>query len=279
MAVFKCKICGGALEIDDNESVVVCEYCGRPISTTFESESVSNKKNKKGRLKKKRKKLGKKAKRIMLVISLVVILIAITSVIITLLPSKYKWDEVLLKSALPVPVSEYGDLYDNCADDLYLVVTNTSFLEYEDYVKECENKGYTYVLESSASSYKAYNSDGYELELEYSEYNEKMTISLEVRVAGVISWSHSELAALLPVPKSNMGTIVNDNSYFYELYLGNISKDEFNEYVADCESRGFTISCQKQDDYFYAKNESGHELSIEYYGCDLIYLQLETPDD
>ena len=28
MAIFKCKMCGGTLEIDNNESVVECEYCG-----------------------------------------------------------------------------------------------------------------------------------------------------------------------------------------------------------------------------------------------------------
>ena len=28
MAIFKCKMCGGALEINSNETVAVCEYCG-----------------------------------------------------------------------------------------------------------------------------------------------------------------------------------------------------------------------------------------------------------
>ena len=28
MAIFKCKMCGGTLEITNNESVAVCEYCG-----------------------------------------------------------------------------------------------------------------------------------------------------------------------------------------------------------------------------------------------------------
>lgn len=28
MSIFKCKMCGGALEIKDGESVAVCEYCG-----------------------------------------------------------------------------------------------------------------------------------------------------------------------------------------------------------------------------------------------------------
>lgn len=28
MSIFKCKMCGGALEINNNETVAVCEYCG-----------------------------------------------------------------------------------------------------------------------------------------------------------------------------------------------------------------------------------------------------------
>lgn len=28
MATFKCKMCGGALEIADNQTVCECEYCG-----------------------------------------------------------------------------------------------------------------------------------------------------------------------------------------------------------------------------------------------------------
>lgn len=28
MAVFKCKMCGGSLEIISGQSVAVCEYCG-----------------------------------------------------------------------------------------------------------------------------------------------------------------------------------------------------------------------------------------------------------
>ena len=28
MAVFKCKMCGGALELSGNETVATCDYCG-----------------------------------------------------------------------------------------------------------------------------------------------------------------------------------------------------------------------------------------------------------
>ena len=28
MSVFKCKMCGGTLDIKENETVATCEYCG-----------------------------------------------------------------------------------------------------------------------------------------------------------------------------------------------------------------------------------------------------------
>ena len=28
MSIFKCKMCGGALKINKNQTVAVCEYCG-----------------------------------------------------------------------------------------------------------------------------------------------------------------------------------------------------------------------------------------------------------
>lgn len=28
MVIYKCKMCGGALEINNNEKVAICEYCG-----------------------------------------------------------------------------------------------------------------------------------------------------------------------------------------------------------------------------------------------------------
>ena len=43
MAVFKCKMCGGTLEINNNETVAVCEYCGtRQTLPKSNDEVVSN---------------------------------------------------------------------------------------------------------------------------------------------------------------------------------------------------------------------------------------------
>ena len=43
MAIFKCKMCGGTLEIKNNETVAVCEYCGtkQPIPS-IRDENLQN---------------------------------------------------------------------------------------------------------------------------------------------------------------------------------------------------------------------------------------------
>ncbi len=43
MAIFKCKICGGSLDIADGNSVAVCEYCGtKQTVPTTKDEVVAN---------------------------------------------------------------------------------------------------------------------------------------------------------------------------------------------------------------------------------------------
>lgn len=43
MAIYKCKMCGGALDVKDNETVAVCEYCGsKQTVPTQSSEVISN---------------------------------------------------------------------------------------------------------------------------------------------------------------------------------------------------------------------------------------------
>ena len=40
MAIFKCKMCGGTLEINNNEGIVECEYCGTQQTIPTTSDDV-----------------------------------------------------------------------------------------------------------------------------------------------------------------------------------------------------------------------------------------------
>ena len=275
MALIICSECGK--EISDKAEA--CPHCGCPVSGEIKSNSFPMESADIN------KEIDQKSNKIrwikpwMLIVGAGVLAAVILFIVITSLPSKYKWNEVILKTALPEPTSEYGRLYTNDADDLYLTVNKVSFSEYESYVDNCVSKGFTFVVESDSSSYTAFNSEGYELDLDYHEYNEALDISLDVRVSGTIKWSNSKLAALLPVPKSNVGSIVNDYTYGYEVYIGDVSKSEYDTYISECKINGFNLNEQIQNTAFYAENELGYELTVEYYECGLIYIDLNVPED
>ena len=208
-----------------------------------------------------------------------VVLIVVISVISSHFSSKYNWAEVLLNTELPKPTSSYGELNRNKADCLSVSVEKVDFSDYKSYLDECIEKGYIYVVESSQSSYTAFNEDGNELDLTYYENDKELRIILKIRNSGTIKWSNSELAMLLPVPKSNLGSVENDYKYGYEVYVGNTTKSEFVDYISKCKEKGFKINVQETEDYFYAENKRGYELIVDYYECDLVYICLEIPDD
>ena len=281
MSKIKCIMCGGEFEINDNETIVTCEYCGnqQTLPKLDDEKHAGTNDN---------KKKNRKIKPWILIVGTIV-LCAVVAVIVFLSisenkssePSVYIWDDVLLKSHLPEPPSTYGELTSNDADNLSLTVENISFSDYETYLNECIDMGYTFVIESDASSYKAYNSEGCELKLEFEDWDDgfELEIDLTPRVPGIFKWSSSNLATLLPVPSSNVGDIRWDYTCGYEVYVGNTTKAEFDAYISECEARGFDFNVQRQDTAFYAENNRGYELIVEYYGCDLIHIDLEIPDE
>ena len=43
MSIFKCKMCGGTLEINKEQSVAICEYCGtKQTLPKFDNERRAN---------------------------------------------------------------------------------------------------------------------------------------------------------------------------------------------------------------------------------------------
>ena len=41
MSVFRCKMCGGTLEIQNNESVATCEYCGTKSTEKVSADEIT----------------------------------------------------------------------------------------------------------------------------------------------------------------------------------------------------------------------------------------------
>ena len=272
MALIKCSECGK--EISDQAKA--CPFCGCPLSLM---DTIITPKSTSDEIAAENSNKKKKAKCWIAISSITVLLFVISIVVIALLPSRYNWDKILLSKALPEPTSKYGNLYTNESDDLYLSVEKVSFAEYETYLSNCIKMGYTYVIESNTTSYAAFNDDGNELRLNYYEYNQILDICLDVRVTGVIKWSTKEIAIGLPIPSSKIGSVINNYDEHYEVYIGETSKDEYSAYILECETNGFCINTKKSDCIFSAENDFGYILSVEYFECDMMHIDVHISSE
>ncbi len=190
---------------------------------------------------------------------------------------KYAWNEVVLADMLPKPKSPYGEIISNSEDYLSLDVTKTSEEQYGKYIEDCKNKGFTIDAETTGSFFCAYNDKGYKLSLSY--YDNKMHIGLDAAMElGTLTWSDSEMAKLLPVPKSTIGNIRQDDEKGFVAYIGETTIDEYNAYVEACEDKGFTVDANKTEKLYSAKNEDAYKLSVEYKGNNMIYISVDEPE-
>lgn len=57
------------------------------------------------------------------------------------------------------------------------------------------------------------------------------------------------------------------------------TRTEFITYTSECEATGFNLNTQTQDNAFYAENDIGYELIVEYYECDIMYICLDVPEE
>lgn len=80
-----------------------------------------------------------------------------------------------------------------------------------------------------------------------------------------ITWPTSAIAQLLPVPEDlSNGVISSDRENYLSVYLGKLSKDDYQSYVEQCKEKGFTVDYSSSDDYYFANNSEGYRLSVDY---------------
>lgn len=192
---------------------------------------------------------------------------------------KYAWEEVILAEMLPEPESPYGKIDSNSDSYLSLSVLMVTEEEYNKYLEACREAGFTIDSEVVGTSYYAYNEAGYKVLLNYYDYNSEMHVGLDAGMQlGELTWSNSEMAQLLPAPDSTVGEIQKDNETGYSVYVGNMSKEAYADYVAFCEEKGFTIDADKQEKHFSAKNAESYKLSVEYKGNNIVYISIDEPE-
>lgn len=192
--------------------------------------------------------------------------------------SKIDWNEVELIGVVPTPPSKVGTVFTNSGEKLWASLDEVSDSQYNEYVKDCINSGFTIDTEKNSNTYKAYNEDGYYLNI--SHYGDGLSITVEAPMElGTIQWPVSTAGNLLPAPQSTTGkfSYEHDDSFF--VYIGDTSKADYNAYVAACSDSGFTVDYSKSDTSYSADNADGWHILVKYEGCSVMSISIKSPKE
>lgn len=191
----------------------------------------------------------------------------------------YEWPSVGLNQYLPIPPTEYGDIKTDDETRFNIEIYRVSPEDFEGYVKNCKEKGFTISTTKTDSVFYAYHAEQYELDIFYWEGKETMDIFLDAPLKmSEIKWPDNKLVKQIPQPESLTGNIRWENSEYFGVYIANTTPEQYNEYVDRCIEAGFTIDYSRGDKTFHAYNKAGYYLVVEQHLFDKIYISIEIPE-
>ncbi|MBQ2938631.1 MAG: hypothetical protein IJE05_07205 [Clostridia bacterium] len=197
---------------------------------------------------------------------------------------KLDWSEIELSEFIPEPENKYGKITTNRSNLAMIDISKITKKDYKNYVQKCIDNGYTIDLEYEPwdTVYGAFNDKGYSIRIVYLESEEEMGITLktpEKDTMKEIEWPTNGLGAMLPAPKSNLGDISWNNSTTFIVHIGDTTISDYNEYVKNCEEKGFTNDYSKSDKSFSAYNSEGYKVHLMYLGANVVEISLKVPQE
>lgn len=257
--------------MDKPPKMVMCRSCNTPIPKNAKACPSCGAKNTKPFYK----------RGWFIILAVIVVIIAIVSVGGSRGKSeKFVWGELELSGFLPEPKSNVGEILTNSEEHLSIYIHKTSEEAYKAYLEECESLGFIVESNKSEQNYNAFNEEGYKLSLWYNDSDKELHIGLDAPMKmGTLQWPTSEIASLLPVPKSTIGSISREASDGFFIYVGDTSKADYAAYVDACSAKGFFVDYDKGDTYYYADNADGYHISLHYQGNNVMTIEIGQAEE
>ena len=194
-------------------------------------------------------------------------------------------DIKMSNTPLIIPETELSVLIPQIEDGKGEIVTNNEYhftveyygiseQEFEDYKKMCKDMGFTIDCESTGSLFDAFNEDGYNIRITY--YDRKMHVGIDDKMdMGKIVWPDTKVADLLPKPKSDYGQISSASDSCVILYIGNMTIEDYKDYVNECMEKGFNKDVSQTSDHFHADDKKGNGVMVEYRGFNTVFIRID----
>lgn len=280
----KCKNCGSEFEGK------FCPECGTKAEaeTTVTSQSVQQQPDVSQQVppvlnakpagtgeKKPKKPIYKRWWFICIVILLV---LGVVALVTANKKGKPDWSGVILKEAIPQFPSNHGSIFINSEEELCVSLDKVTDEQYNKYLNQCMERGYTVDTKKTTYSYDAFNSEGYSINLSHIGDNLTITVKAPMQL-GTISWPTGIAGDLLPEPSSTIGKFNYEHDTNFSVYVGDTGKEEYDEYVTDCSDYGFDVDYDKGENYYRAYNDDGYYLSLSYEGNNIMLVRIDEPEN
>lgn len=182
--------------------------------------------------------------------------------------------ETELSVLMPQIEGGKGEVVTNNSEYFSVTYYGISESEFEAYKKDCKNRGFTIDCENTGSLFDAFNEDGYNIRITYYLSEMYITVSDDLEMSTIV-WPTSEVADLLPKPKSDYGNISSSSDTCLIIYIGNMTMDDYAEYVNECIQKGFTKNMSQTDDHYHADNADGYHVLVEYRGFNTVFIRID----
>jgi len=175
----------------------------------------------------------------------------------------FEWPDTELSRLLPQPPSDKGEISSIDAESLMIQVDEISISQFETYITQCKEKGFSNDSEREGNIYSADSTDHFYLELQYTDYDSEMNIYLEApKMVGALQWPSTALTSVIPDPKSGNGEITHNDEEKLWILVYDYSESKCESYLNEIEKYGFTIDSKTDSATYEAYNESGYHITI-----------------
>ena len=268
MTSFKCKSCGGTLEINNDYASATCEYCGNQVVLTDEMQEYAKKlkeENEQNQQKEQRKKWAEQNDKLMeeaeknkrayifknSALSPILIIFAVITffagVNLIRCSEVFRGLFLLTSTAIAVVAWLMGmQIISEKRKGLHIFVSLISFAVFALYV-------YVYAISPNITGEKQTE--------QYTEiYSQDASFE----------WPVEGIALYLPDPNAKRGTILENTPELFRTNIKGISDVEFEQYVGACKASGFTIEVDRDFITGYSKSYSADYCAYNSDGYFLI---------
>ena len=203
----------------------------------------------------------------------------------------FYWGDLQLGDKIPEVTENYGEILENTGTCLKFKVDYELFQPYS-YISQCKQMGYIYGHEYSISGYgprvifQAFNKDGFEITIWDNTGILTAYYTIEVtpyKHMREFDWNNWGMSECLPQPASNIGVSCRCSKCYGTLYVANISRQQFDNYVQACADTGFDSQYESwtpgEFDKYQSSDEDGNRVTLQYYDGDVMSIEFyEKPE-